>query len=85
MIRRAIIVGVASATLAACGHERPVKMLPPADLLTCADEPAAPDLPGREEQARRDVLTLDYILGLRSAWGDCAAKVSGVRAWSEAN
>ena len=68
---------------ASCGQERPAIAKPPADLLVCADEPVAPDLPGRDEQARRDVMTLDYILALRSAWGDCFAKVAGVRAWAE--
>lgn len=68
---------------ASCGQERPAIAKPPADLLVCADEPVAPSLPGREEQARRDAMTLDYILALRSAWGDCFAKVAGVRAWAE--
>lgn len=31
----------------------------------------------------RDKATLDYILAGRSAWGDCRAKVNGVRAWSQ--
>jgi hypothetical protein len=35
-------------------------------------------------QSERDDMTLDYILGLRSAWGDCRAKVDGLRAWREA-
>lgn len=70
---------------AACGSERLVIAKPPVALLTCADEPDAPDLPGRDEQARRDAATLDYILGLRSAWGSCHAAVAGVRAWTEAN
>lgn len=58
---------------------------PPLDLLTCADEPVAPELPGRDAQVARDQMTLNYILGLRSAWGSCHAAVAGVRAWSEAN
>jgi predicted small lipoprotein YifL len=70
--------------LTGCGQERPALAKPPADLLTCADEPVAPSLPGREEQARRDAMTLDYVLALRSAWGDCFAKVAGVRAWADA-
>ncbi len=68
---------------ASCGQERPAIAKPPADLLVCSNEPVAPDLPGRDEQARRDAMTLDYILALRSAWGDCFAKVAGVRAWAE--
>lgn len=70
--------------LTGCGQERPALAKPPADLLGCADEPVAPSLPGRDEQARRDALTLDYVLALRSAWGDCRAKVAGVRAWVDA-
>jgi hypothetical protein len=27
------------------------------------------------------MMTLDYILSLRSAWADCAAKVAGLDAW----
>lgn len=68
---------------AACGPQRPVLVLPPADLTSCADEPTAPDLPGRDAQDTRDRLTLDYLLALRSAWGDCRAKVDGLRAWRE--
>ena len=70
--------------LTGCGQARVETVKPPADLMTCADEPVAPALPGREEQARRDAMTLDYILSLRAAWGDCAAKVEGVRAWAGA-
>ena len=69
--------------LTACGP-KPVRLSPlPPDLTTCADEPPAPALPGQDQQAERDRLTLDYILGLRSAWGDCRAKVDGARAWNE--
>lgn len=71
--------------LTGCGQERPALAKPPADLLRCADEPVAPALPGREEQAKRDAMTLDYVLALRSAWGDCFAKVAGVRAWVKGN
>jgi len=68
---------------AACGP-KPVRIaLPPADLATCADEPQAPDLPARDQQDTRDRLTLDYILDLRAAWGDCRAKVDGIKAWRE--
>jgi len=73
--------------LTACGQERPRIALPPADLATCAGEPLAPALPPRDGselvQAVRDALTLDYILDLRSAGGDCRAKVLGLKAWSE--
>jgi len=58
---------------------------PPVALLTCADEPEVPDLPGRDMQGQRDAMVFNYILGLRSAWGSCHAAVAGVRAWAEAN
>ncbi len=64
-----------------CAPKRIEALKPPADLLACADEPVAPSLPGRDEQARRDALTLDYVLAMRSAWGSCHAAVAGVRAW----
>ena len=70
--------------LTGCGQERPALAKPPADLLVCADEPVAPELPGRDRQDARDRLTLDYLLALRSAWGDCFAKIAGVRAWADA-
>jgi len=69
--------------LGACGQERPALAKPPTDLLTCAGEPVAPDLPTRDQQTARDRLVFDYILSLRSAWGDCSAKVAGVAAWAE--
>lgn len=58
-------------------------MKPPLALLRCAYEPEAPALPDREQQAKRDVMTLNYILDLRAAWGDCKAKLAGIAAWSE--
>lgn len=70
--------------LTGCGQERPAIAKPPVALLTCADEPAPPSLPGRDEQARRDALMLDYVLAFRTAWGDCHAKVAGVKAWADA-
>jgi hypothetical protein len=68
----------------ACEPKRVEIVKPPAALTSCADEPVSPDLPGRDQQAERDRLTLAYILGLRSAWGDCRSKVDGLRAWSDA-
>lgn len=56
---------------------------PPVALTECADEPAAPDLPSRDQQAQRDLMTFGYILALRSAYGDCKADVDGIKAWSE--
>lgn len=56
---------------------------PPVALLSCQDEPTAPDLPGRDQQDARDRLTLEYLLSLRGAWGDCSAKLHGVKAWAD--
>lgn len=70
--------------LTACGTDRPVVSLPPVELTQCADEPVAPVLPGADQQRERDLMTLDYVLALRSAWGDCRAKVDGLRVWREA-
>lgn len=59
---------------------------PPAELLTCADEPRAPLIPERDGTAAtevaRDVATLGYVLGLRSAYGDCKANLAGVEEWA---
>jgi len=77
-----------SLALTGCGAERPRLSLPPPELTICADEPTAPEIPARDgqeaTQRQRDALTLDYILNLRSAWGDCRAKVDGLRAWRDA-
>ena len=74
--------------LTACTTERPRIARPPADLTVCAAEPASPDLPAKDGtdavQLVRDRMVLDYVLAMRSAWGDCAAKVAGIKAWSEA-
>ncbi|WP_422394885.1 Rz1-like lysis system protein LysC [Novosphingobium olei] len=70
---------------AACGPTRIERIKPPADLLACADEPTAPDLPGRDQQAVRDAMTLNYLLSLRSAWGDCHSKIAGLAAWAKEN
>jgi hypothetical protein len=78
--------------LAACEPKRIELVKPPVALTACADEPVAPDLPAvdwtsvetaRPIQANRDDLTLDYILALRSAGGDCSADVAGIKAWSD--
>ncbi len=66
--------------------------LPPADLAECAEEPLAPDLPAvdwldpvkaRETQTVRDRLTFDFVLAMRSSFGDCKAKVDGLKAWRD--
>ena len=78
--------------LTACGP-KPVRLaLPPAELARCADEPLAPDLPAvdwssaelaRPVQQARDAMMLAWALDMRSAWGDCKARVDGLKAWRE--
>lgn len=78
-----IAVILSSPVLTACDKAVAVKATkPPPELLTCQAEPATPDLP--DPGIERDRLVLGYVLALRAAYGDCAAKVSGVRAWSDA-
>lgn len=77
---RTVAMTLSLLALTACGQARPVLILPPMELTECADEPLAPAIGGLP-QPERDRLTLDYILGLRSAWGDCKARVDGLRAW----
>ena len=72
---------IAPLALAACQPAKPVLVLPPVSLTTCAPEPAAPALPGKDQQAERDRLILDYLLSLRAAGGDCRAKVNGLATW----
>lgn len=76
---------LSSLALTACAGERPVLVLPPADLATCKPEPTAPALADQlpETQRDRDETTLNYILALRAAGGDCRAKVKGLNAWIE--
>lgn len=61
---------------------------PPAELMECAGEPLAPNLPPRDgtetTQAIRDQMTLAYALAMRAAYGDCKADVVGTKAWSDA-
>lgn len=74
---------LAPLALAACGQPQPMPILPPAELATCANEPTPPELPGKDQQAERDRLTLDFILNLRSAGNDCRSKVHGLATWME--
>lgn len=74
--------------LTACGDKVHVKATkPPVELLTCADEPIAPQLPARdgtpETDKTRDMLTLAYVLAWRAAWGSCRSSVEGVTAWAD--
>jgi len=80
-IRRLVLISHSSVTRASSWPDRPATSQPPFPLLSCADEPAAPDPPPRAFQDQRDVMALEYILGLRSAWGSCKAAVAGVKAW----
>jgi len=89
--RKAVAAGL-SLALAACGQPRPVIIAPPAELTSCAAEPQAPDLPAvdwssvetaRPVQRARDIAMLQYVLAWRTAHGDCAAKIAGVKAWRE--
>ena len=81
----------ANLALAACGQPRPVVIAPPVELTTCAAEPQAPDLPtvdwssvetAQPVQRARDLAMLAYVLAWRTAHGDCAAKVAGLREWT---
>lgn len=83
MSKKRLFLCLSPLMLAACGQERPVIVLPPAELTTCADEPDAPNLPGQDQQAERDMLMLDYVLNLRSAYGDCRSRVDGLAVWRE--
>lgn len=85
---------LSSPLLTSCGNDRPAIAKPPVALLTCADEPDAPELPPvdwamgvaadiQRVQAKRDAMTLEYLLAMRSAWGDCRAKVVAVKAWAD--
>src|SRR3546814_19423650 len=46
-LRLAVVMTLSSAALTACGEKIAVATKPPAELLTCADEPVAPDPIGR--------------------------------------
>ncbi len=81
-VMQAALMILCGAGLTACGQDRVRLVKPPIDLMTCADEPTAPNIPGRDAQDERDRLVFDYVLALRGAWGDCRSKVDGVRAWA---
>lgn len=86
------LIAIPLIALAACSQPRVEIVKPPVSLTHCQDEPTAPDLPrvdwssvevAQPMQLIRDQMMLGYVLSLRSAWGDCSAKVEGVKAWSE--
>ena len=82
-------------TAGTCGDDRPVTVLPPADLAICAEEGDAPALPAqdwtasldtiRSIQLDRDLMIRDYIFDLRLTGGDCRAKVKGLATWRKKN
>lgn len=80
-MQRAILTILCGTALASCGNDRPVVVLPPAELAVCSSEPETPELPA--PGVERDRIVLDYVLALREAWADCAAKVAGLKAWRE--
>jgi hypothetical protein len=91
MIRRAtteiavyLVIITAIIALMGCTPDRPVIVKPPVELTTCAPEPIAPVLPGREEQAARDMLIGVYVLALVDAGADCRARVDAIKAWADA-
>ena len=59
-----------------------VAIKPPPELLTCADEPAAPTLPAHGIE--RDRIVGDWLLAYRAAWGSCKSAVVGLKSWSDA-
>lgn len=75
----------AALVVGGCSAPAPTLILPPADLAECAEEPAPPVIPERDgteaTQRQRDVLMLEGYLRLREAYGDCKAKVDGLKAW----
>lgn len=76
--------------LCASCAEKPVLVLPPAELADCSGEPTAPDLPAidwssvgaaRPIVELRDGMMLAYALAFRTAWGDCKADTEALGVW----
>lgn len=89
MLRASLTIPLAL-LCASCGDKDFRIALPPAELAMCKGEPLAPDLPAvdwssvataQPIQKARDAMMQAYALDLRSAWGDCRAKVDGLAAW----
>lgn len=86
-----IVTVAALVALTACAPERVQITPPPVYLTFCQAEPAAPSLPpvpwgtdtARTVQGERDKATLEFILALVEAGGDCRAKVAGLAEWAE--
>jgi hypothetical protein len=90
ILLKAGVATICSFALTACGENVRIVSIP-TELTHCADEPGAPEIPAidwsnldaaRAAVGLRDRLTLDFILGLRSAGADCRAKVAGAAAWN---
>lgn len=75
---------LSSPLLTACGEHVRIAT-PPAEYLTCDPMPKAPELPPQsvETQRARDLLTLSYILALRTAYGSCAGNIAAINAWAD--
>lgn len=80
---RATSVVLAALPLAACAPAKPVLILPPASLATCADAPAVPETLPPQGTKERDNATLAIWLAEREAGTDCRSRVAGLRAWME--
>ncbi|AMU89877.1 hypothetical protein [Sphingopyxis macrogoltabida] len=73
------------AELLACAGEPVAPALPPYEWDKIAAAPSvavAVDM-AKAITGKRDGLMLPYVLDMRAALGDCAAKVAGVRAWAD--
>lgn len=81
-MRKVMILGTALG-LAACGPRHLEIGLPPADKLTCPDEPAAPTERGPDGRVT-DAAATDYMQALRKAWQGCHEDVLWMAAWAKA-
>lgn len=77
---RALVL-IPALALAACGQPEPIRILPPAELATCADAPAVPTNLPPQGTTERDEATLAVWLAERAAGADCRAKVRGLSTW----
>ena len=72
--------------LLTCAGEPQAPALPPYEWGKIAAAPTvavAVDM-AKAITGKRDALMLPYVLDMRASRGDCAAKVDGTRAWSDA-
>src|SRR3546814_12956778 len=73
-LRLAVVMTLSSAALTACGEKIAVATKPPAELLTCADEPVAPDLPP---------YAWDWILAAPSV-ADAVSRLNAISVYGDA-